>query len=107
MNPEQENFAELRRLLVIKRYEQPPPRFFNDFSRQVIARIRAGERAEESIVERLGWEAPWLRRIWSAFENKPLLAGAFGVAVCSLLVSGIIYSERVETVASPTIVLGN
>ena len=58
---------------------------------QVIARIKAGERGEEgALLERLFWEAPWLQRIWAAFEAKPILAGAFGVAVCGLLISGVI-----------------
>ena len=46
------------------------------------------------MIERLLWEAPWLQRIWAAFEAKPILAGAFGVAVCALLISGVIYSEK-------------
>src|SRR5215471_9665769 len=94
MNPEQENFAELRRLLVLKRYEQPPPRFFNDFSRQVIIRIRAGERIEQfSFWEALSWEAPWIQRLWTAVETRPILAGTFGLAICGLLMAGMLYSE--------------
>jgi hypothetical protein len=42
------------------------------------------------------WESPWLQRIWSAFEAKPLLAGAFGLAVCATLITGVIYSERTD-----------
>jgi len=98
MMPDQENFDQLRRLLVLKRYEQPPPGFFNDFSAQVIARIRAGERFDEdSFFDRLRLHAPWLQQIWAALETKPILAGAFGVAVCGLLISGIVYTERVDT----------
>ena len=97
MMPEQDNFESLRRLLVLKRYEQPPPGYFNRFSRDVIERIRSGEHLiEASWFERLGWEAPWLQRVWAIFEAKPILAGALGVAVCGLLVSGIVYSEQVE-----------
>jgi hypothetical protein len=97
MTPDQENFESLRRLLALKRYEQPPPGYFNRFSRDVIERIRSGEQLiEASWFERLGWEAPWLQRVWSIFDTKPLLAGALGVAVCGLLVSGIVYSEQVE-----------
>jgi len=97
MRPEQENFVQLRRLLTLKRYEQPPPGYFDRFSRDVIERIRAGEQLlEASWFERLGWEAPWLQRVWSVFDTKPVLAGALGVAVCGLLISGIVYSEQVE-----------
>ena len=98
MNPEQENFQELRRLLALKRYEQPPPGYFNHFSQQVIARLQAGERFEQhSILETLAWEAPWLQRLWKALETKPMIAGAFGAAVCAIMVAGIVYSERTDS----------
>jgi hypothetical protein len=94
MNQDSQDFEQLRRLLALKRYEQPPPGYFNDFSRQVIARIEAGDRAQEGVLDRLFWEAPWLQRLWAAIETKPVLAGAFGVAVCALLVGGVLYSEN-------------
>ena len=97
MSQDTENFEQLRRLLTLKRYEQPPPRYFNDFSSQVIARIKRGERGDGyASVGRMLWEAPWLQRIWAAFEAKPVLAGAFGVAVCGTLITGVIYSERTD-----------
>jgi hypothetical protein len=92
MSSEPENFEALRRLLVIKRHEQPPPGYFNDFSRQVICRIRADEAAAgESFLARLLRPA---QSLWTSFEAKPIVAGAFGVGVCSLLVIGLITSER-------------
>ena len=95
---EQENFDSLRRLLALKRHEQPPPRYFQNFSGHVIARIRAGERVDRSgFWESLSWEAPWLQRLWGSFESKPILAGALGMAVCGLLVSGIALSEKAVT----------
>jgi hypothetical protein len=95
MNPEQDDFKRLRQLLLLKRHEQPPPGYFNDFSRQVIDQLVAGRQLEQSsAIERLSWEAPWLQRLWTALETKPALAGAFGVAVCSLLISGVVYSEK-------------
>ena len=97
MSQDTENFEQLRRLLKLKRYEQPPPRYFNDFSGQVIARIERGERGDgHALAGRMLWEAPWLQRIWAAFEAKPLVAGAFGLAICATLITGVIYSERTD-----------
>ena len=97
MSQDTQNFEPLRRLLALKRYEQPPPGYFQDFSQQVIIRIQSGERGEESaFIERLLWEAPWLRRIWAALEARPILAGVSGVAVCALLLAGMIYSDKTE-----------
>src|SRR5689334_10350279 len=94
MNPETENFEQLRRLLALKRHEQPPPGYFNDFSSRVIARIKAGEQAEDSFgIGQWFWGGAWLQRLWSAAESKPALAGAFGVLVCALLISGVVYSD--------------
>ena len=97
MTPEMENFDGLRRVLKLKRYEQPPPGYFNDFSRQVIAQIKAGANAEpEDVVDRLSWEVPWLGRLLDVFQAKPALAMGFGTAVCALLVGGVIYSESLK-----------
>jgi hypothetical protein len=90
MNAEQENFDALRRLLALKRHEQPPPRFFNDFSAQVIERIREeGMRGHAP-----SHDIAWLHRLWAVFETKPLLAGVFGAALCALMITGIVYSEK-------------
>jgi hypothetical protein len=100
MNPEQEKFEDLRRLLALKRHEQPPPGYFQDFSHQVITRIKVGERLDsDTFFERLLGQAPWLQRLWNGFEAKPIVAGAFGVGVCSLLVVGLISSERIDSSA--------
>ena len=95
MQPEHENFEDLRRILVLKRYEQPPPGYFNDFSRRIIARIEAGEgEAYVSLFERWMAGVPWVLRVFQTFERKPILAGAFGMAMCGLIVSGVVYSEN-------------
>jgi hypothetical protein len=97
MNPETENFDQLCRLLKVKRYEQPPPGYFHRFSGQVIARIQQGEGARESdFFERLLWDSPWLHRIFAAFEAKPMAAGALGLAMCALLIGGVVYSEKAD-----------
>jgi hypothetical protein len=100
MNPEPDQFESLRRLLALKRHEQPPPGYFDRFSRQVIARIQAAEGTRIAPpVEGFGWQIPWLRRLWAALETQPIFAGAFGLAVCGLLAAGIVYSERTESMA--------
>ena len=78
-----DNTQRLRRLLALKRHERPPPGFFDHFSAGVMARIRAGEFASDSLWERICLQNPCLGRLLSFSE---LLAGAAAVAVCGLLV---------------------
>jgi hypothetical protein len=71
-----EDFDSLQKLLRLKRYEQPPPRYFNEFSGRVLARIEAGE-ARASWWERLG------------FDLRPAMAAVAGVFACGLVVYGV------------------
>jgi hypothetical protein len=91
MNENENNFESLRRLLALKRHETPPPGYFENFSREVTARIRAGEGGS---TERRVLEAPWFFRVFLAFESKPAFAGGFAFALCLLLLVGIVYAER-------------
>ncbi len=102
MDPEQQNFEPLCRLLALKRYEQPPPGYFDLFPHQVIARIQALEVSnQDPLLQRLFWQAPWLERVWSLFQTKPLVAGAFGMSVCGLLIVGAVYSEPASSGGTP------
>lgn len=103
MSADGENFRQLRRLLTLKRYEQPPPRYFNDFSSQVIRRIEAGEGRTTSLWELFLGEGSWTQRIWEALEAKPALVGAFAVIVCGLLVTGVVFTG--ENGSTPTAML--
>jgi hypothetical protein len=91
MRPEEQDFEQLRQLLALKRHEQPPPGYFHAFSRQVIIRIKAGDRAEE----RAGFfgRLPWVQRVLAVLEQKPVLAGSFGLAFCSVLVWVAAFSD--------------
>lgn len=91
MNPDSEQFEQLRKLLTLKRHEQPPPGYFHSFSGQVLARIKAGEQGETG--------PAWLRKLWALFETKPMLTGAFGAAVCALVISGIVFTDDAESSA--------
>lgn len=97
MNPENQDFENLRRLLKLKRYEQPPPRYFSDFSGQVINRIqdhRSANQTESSVSGDLG--VSWWQRLLSVLDAKPLLAGAFGAVVVGVLIGGAVSSNEVE-----------
>ena len=85
MNREDQNFDQLRRLLKLKRYEQPHPRYFNDFSTQVVARLRSGQGSSQN--------DNWFQRLWAALELKPIVPAALGTAICGLLVAGAVYTE--------------
>ena len=92
MNSDSENFEQLRKLLALKRHEQPPPGYFNSFSGKVIARIESASQADDGLA--------WMRKLWSLIESKPMLTGAFGAAVCALVISGLIFSDDVESASN-------
>jgi hypothetical protein len=98
MNENENNFEPLRRLLAFKNRETPPPGYFNSFSINVIARIRAGE---IGAAENPFTEAPWILRLIHAFQFKPAFAGTFAGALCLMLVFGIVYAERPDAAPQP------
>lgn len=92
---ENENdFDALRRILALKRHEIPPPGYFENFSDNVMARIRAGETAQEM---------PWLLRFLQAFEARPAYPVAFASSLCMLLLFGIVSVEQTPGFASVAI----
>lgn len=96
MNTEDQNqdFAKLQQLLKLKRYEQPHPRYFNDFSSKVLARIRAGKTGDRyEPFENLVTQTPWLNRFWRSMERQPAFAGAVAAIACVLMVAGVFWSE--------------
>jgi hypothetical protein len=100
MNENQPDFESLRHLLALKRHETPPPGYFNNFSRQVIARIRAGEaEAAASLSEHLFAKAPWLLEWLQGLETRSVFAGGFASALCLLLLCGVFIAERSESVS--------
>jgi hypothetical protein len=80
MDSPPDNFESLEKLLKLKRYEQPPPRYFNRFSGQVLARIESGE-GRTSLWERFG------------FDLRPAFAAAAGMLACGLVVYGVATSD--------------
>jgi hypothetical protein len=98
MKENENNFKSLRQLMALKRHETPPPGYFENFSGDVMARIRAGEGSTSGQQAR---GLPWLFRLLSVFEAKPAFAGAFASALCMLLLFGIVYAERPDVAPQP------
>lgn len=76
MDSPPDNFESLEKLLKLKRYEQPPPRYFSEFSGRVMSRIEAGE-ARPSLWEKFG------------FDLRPAFAAMAGMFACGLVVYGV------------------
>ena len=83
MNTE-EQFKQLKKLLALKRHEQPPPGYFDRLPRQIISAIEAEQARPE----------PWMLRIRSMLQRKPASAGTLGVAVCALIIGGIFFANQ-------------
>jgi hypothetical protein len=81
MNPAPDNFDDLRRLLALKRHEQPPPGYFQSFSAKVVARIEAAETAAAAM--------PWWKRWLAGIEAGPAMAFSMAVVVGGALLAGL------------------
>jgi hypothetical protein len=103
MSPIPDDFEQLRRVLALKRYEQPPPAYFHNFSRQVIVRIEAGELGDPVAASFWSFSGgSFLQRVWATLDARPVLAGAFGVAVCGFFVVGALLSDATANPNPPT-----
>jgi hypothetical protein len=108
MNENENNFESLRRLLVLKRYETPPPGYFDYFSSQVLQRIRAGDTGTSANwLEEYFAQAPWMGKLVQVFNVKPVFASTFAGALCLLLFLGIIYADRPDLAAQQVLQAAN
>ncbi len=82
-----DDFDDLLKLLSVKRYEQPPPDFFADFPQQVMERLQTLEPEQPKT---------WWQRCWEEVGLKPVLAGAYCVAVSGLLLAGLSLSQMIR-----------
>jgi hypothetical protein len=80
MNPHADNFEQIRKLLALKRHEQPPPGYFEHLSARIISRIESVESGRPTLWERLGF----------AFGSKPAFVCALGVVACGLICIGLL-----------------
>jgi hypothetical protein len=107
MNPSESNFDELKRLLKLKRHEVPPPGYFEQFSANVLFRIRTDESdGSHNLTKKLEDEAPWLVRVLQIFETRPGLVGAFAISLCLLLMLGVLASDHTDSISKDGILAG-
>jgi len=106
-----QDFEKLQRLLKLKRHELPPPRYFNDFSSNITARIRAGEGSGRAHARARNHQASWLQRFWQTVAGNPAVSGIASVAVCGLVVLGVVAADKappeLPQFSSNTSLLGN
>jgi hypothetical protein len=78
-----EEFDQLRKALALKKYEQPPPGYFNRLPNQIMARIEAGE-----------GETKFWQRLIPTFTFRPAMAYGFGLAMCAAVALGVYYTSN-------------
>jgi hypothetical protein len=88
MKMDPENFEALRRLMVVKRHEAPPPGYFNRLPGTIMTRIERGE----------GKFSFW-ERISADFTLRPAFAYAFVLAACGALTASL-YSVKTQSNAA-------
>jgi hypothetical protein len=88
MNSSPDDFKDLRRLLALKRYEQPPPGYFSFLPDKVQLRI---DREEDLPGYSTWWE--WLVR---KLDAQPVLAGAYAFAISGLMLLGFKVSNDLQ-----------
>jgi hypothetical protein len=99
MSMNEENFDSLRRLLALKRHEQPPPGYFNELARKISARLTAEPAPRFSF-----WERFLPTPVW-----KTAMAGGFSLAATCALFFAIHTSLTTDNQATavPNISHGN
>ena len=88
MDQESKNTFKVERIIALKRYEQPPPGYFQLLPDRIINRIERGEGQSNF------WEK-W----WPAFCVRPAMAYALGLTVCGVLAAGVYCAPKMDRLA--------
>ncbi len=91
-NPDE--FESLKKLLALKRHEEPPPGYFDRLPGEVRARIAHAQASPE----------PWWRRWLATWDLSPALATSYTVVAVTLVVGGIWMAKQPVAEGGPQIV---
>ena len=91
-NPDE--FESLKKLLALKRHEEPPPGYFDRLPGEVRARIAHLQASPE----------PWWRRWLATWDLSPALATSYTVVAVTLVVGGIWMAKQPVAEGGPQIV---
>lgn len=91
-NPDE--FESLKKLLALKRHEEPPPGYFDRLPGEVRARIAHAQASPE----------PWWRRWLATWDFSPALATSYAVVAVTLVVGGIWMTKQPVAEGGPQIV---
>ncbi len=91
-NPDE--FESLKKLLALKRHEEPPPGYFGRLPGEVRARIAHVQASPE----------PWWRRWLASWDLSPALATSYAVVAVTLVVGGIWMAKQPVAEGGPQIV---
>ncbi len=91
-NPDE--FDQVKRLLALKRHEEPPPGYFDRLPGQIRARIAQAE----------AQPVPFWRRWLEAWDLSPALATSYAVAVVMLVLGGIWFTRQAGAPDGPQMV---
>lgn len=86
MNSNPSDFESLRKLLALKRYEQPPPGYFNRLPDQIMARLERGDERPAF------WE-----RFLAQFVFRPALAYGVALVAFSALTLSVMFSVKTQS----------
>lgn len=96
------DFRELKRLLALKRHEQPPPGYFDFLAGQIQQELRAARRNSQPSRKRQGNLLHQFFAMIEGVQTRPAFAVGVGAVVCTLLVGAVVMFEQADPALQPT-----
>lgn len=88
MNSPEDDFKDVRRLLALKKHEEPPPGYFTWLPEKIAVKIdRHSDLSEHST---------WWEWMVEKFDARPFLAGLYACGISSLMLLGFKISQELQ-----------